>query len=848
MKVDFRLAKKAGLLGGLSTLALLALPTISVSAFGADEVEEVVVVGTRREARSVGDSPAPVDIISGSDFVNQGSGDLQDMIRTLVPSFNVNTQPISDAATLVRPANLRGLPPDDMLVLTNGKRRHRGAVISFLGGGVADGAQGADISAIPSIALKKVEVLRDGAAAQYGSDAIAGIMNFVYRDEAEGGEVQIRTGEYSEGDGGMWRVAANVGMPFTADGFANFSVELQDSEATSRSVQRADAQALFDGGNANIWNSPNPAQIWGSPEVSDDVKFVANIGLDLDSSKKFYLFGNYAERKVLGGFYFRNPTNRGGIFSADGGATRLVGDLGEAAGGERTCPVVAVPESGAGSSTDTALADIKADPNCFVFNEMFPGGFTPSFGGGVSDWSIATGISGSTDNGLMYDLSVSIGENRADYYIENTLNGSLGPDSPTAFNPGSYVQLEKTVNADFSKGFPVDSFASDLNVAWGLEYREEQFTVVSGDEASWEIGPYFTQGFGIGSNGFGGFSPQMAGVWDRGNFAVYVDLEADVTESFLLGFATRYEDFDTFGSTSNSKISARFNITDDLSIRGTASTGFRAPTPGQANIANISTVSGADGVLFQRGTLSPTNPVSVFYGGKELTPEESESISLGLVWDVTDALSVTLDAYRIELSDRITQGDEVNVSDEDIATLTALGVTGAGDLTTFKFYVNDFDTTTTGYDLVATYGADMFSGSTEFTFVLSDVETEVDRSKNGLVGQGFINRLEKSLPQTRWNLSAVHLNGDWRVLARINSIDGFWTETSGMIDGMATVDLEVARDFGMYNVTLGAQNAFDEYPDEEAQFLQDAIGMRYPEAAPLGFNGAFYYMKLGINF
>ena len=404
---------KTRLISGLSfALALILTPTLPSLAFGADEVEEVVAVGSRREARSVGDSAAPVDIISGSDFVNQGAADLSDMIRTMVPSFNVNTQPISDAATLIRPPNLRGLPPDDMLVLVNGKRRHRGAVISFLGGGVADGAQGVDLQAIPSIALKQVEVLRDGAAAQYGSDAIAGVMNFVYRDNAEGVQVEVRSGEFTEGDGDMWRIAANVGMPFTDNGFANFSVELQDSDATSRSVQRADAQALFDGGNKSIWNSPNPAQIWGQPAVSDDIKLVANIGLELDDSKEFYLFGNYAERKVLGGFYFRNPTNRGGIFSADGGTTRLVGDVAEAAGGTRTCPVVAVPATGAGSSSDTALTAIKANPNCFVFNEVFPGGFTPSFGGSVSDWSIASGVKGNTESGTLYDVSVSVGENQ----------------------------------------------------------------------------------------------------------------------------------------------------------------------------------------------------------------------------------------------------------------------------------------------------------------------------------------------------------------------------------------------------------------------------------------------------
>ena len=661
-------------------LSLVLIPSIPSFVAAADEVEEVVAIGTRREARSVGDSPAPVDIISGSDFTNQGAADLPDMIRTLVPSFNVNTQPISDAATLIRPANLRGLPPDNMLVLVNGKRRHRGAVISFLGSGISDGAQGPDISAIPSIALKQVEVLRDGAAAQYGSDAIAGIMNFVYKDNAEGTQIEIRSGEYADGDGDMYRIAANVGMPFTANGFANVSIELQESDATSRSVQRGDAQALYDGGNAAIWNYPNPAQVWGSPDVSDDVKLVANIGLELDANKEFYLFGNYAERKVLGGFFFRNPTNRGGIFSTDGGDTRMVLDVAEAtAGAARTCPVVPVPASGAGSASDSALAAIIANPNCFVFNEMFPGGFTPSFGGSVSDWSIASGIKGTMDSGTMYDVSVSIGENTADYYIENTLNGSLGPDSPTSFNPGSYIQLEKNFNVDFVTPVAVDGWASDLSVAYGLEFREEQFTVVSGNKESWEIGPYFNQGAGIGSNGFGGFNPDMAGVWDRSNVALYLDLEGDLTENLLVGLAARYEDFDTFGTTSNFKLSGLYSVNDDLSLRFTTSTGFRAPTPGQGNISNISTVSGTDGVLFQKGTLAPTNPVSVAYGGKELQPEESFNVSYGIVWNATDALSITLDAYSIELEDRITQGSDVELSSTDIASLLAQGVPGACD-------------------------------------------------------------------------------------------------------------------------------------------------------------------------
>ena len=834
-------------------VSLLILPTVPSFVSAADEIEEVVAVGTRREASSVGDSPAPVDIISGSDFTNQGAADLPDMIRTLVPSFNVNTQPISDAATLIRPANLRGLPPDNMLVLVNGKRRHRGAVISFLGSGISDGAQGPDIAAIPSIALKQVEVLRDGAAAQYGSDAIAGIMNFVYKDNSEGTQIEIRTGEYSDGDGDMYRVAANVGMPFTDDGFANISIELQDSDPTSRSVQRGDAQALYDGGNPAIWNYPNPAQIWGSPKVSDDVKLVANIGLELDDSKEFYLFGNYAERKVLGGFFFRNPTNRGGIFSTDGGATRMVLDVAQAtAGAARTCPVVPVPASGAGSASDTALTAIMANPNCFVFNEMFPGGFTPSFGGDVSDWSIASGVKGTTESGTMYDISVSIGENSADYLIRNTLNGSLGPESPTEFNPGSYIQLEKNFNVDFVTPVSIDGWASDLNVAYGLEFREEQFTVVSGNKESWEIGPYFNQGAGIGSNGFGGFNPDMAGVWDRSNVALYLDLEGDITENFLIGLAARYEDFDTFGTTSNYKFSGLYRASDSLSLRFTTSTGFRAPTPGQGNISNISTVSGSDGVLFQKGTLAPTNPVSMAYGGKELQPEESTNYSYGLVWDATDSLSITLDAYSIELEDRITQGDDVQLTAADIANLTAQGVPGAGDLTNFRFYVNDFDTTTEGVDLVATYSAEMFNGNTDLTFVWSTVETEVDKT-SGLVGGARIGQLESLLPESRWNLTAVHNTGDYRILARYNWVDEWiWWDIysdpvfSETVDDMFTLDLEVSRALGNYTLTLGAQNATDEVPDNPASTL--CCGMKYPEGSPLGFNGAFYYFKVGLDF
>ncbi|MEL7371341.1 MAG: TonB-dependent receptor plug domain-containing protein, partial [Myxococcota bacterium] len=269
------------------------LPTVAAAPAPAPEAEDapeqIVIVGSRRVMRSVLDSPTPVDMIEASDFNAQSATDMDSLLRTLVPSYNVSPQPISDAATLMRPANLRGLPPDSTVVLINGKRRHRGSVITFLGSGLADGSQGVDLAPIPSLALKRVEVLRDGAAAQYGSDAIAGVMNFVLRDDVDTAMVVTKLGSTYEGDGFAWSVAANAGVPLTDRGFFNFTIEYGNSDATSRSVQRDDAQSLIDAGLTGV---RDPAQIWGSPEVNDDLKIFANMGLEIDDGIRVYAFGN----------------------------------------------------------------------------------------------------------------------------------------------------------------------------------------------------------------------------------------------------------------------------------------------------------------------------------------------------------------------------------------------------------------------------------------------------------------------------------------------------------------------------------------------------------------------------
>ena len=287
-----------------------------------EEFDEIVVVGSRRQdRRSVIDSMVPVDLIDGDQLRNQGASDMGWLLSKTITSYNVDQQAINDAATLVRPARLRGLPPDSTLTLVNGKRRHRAAVITFLGNGVADGSQGPDLASIPAIAVKRVEVLRDGASAQYGSDAIAGVLNFELKDNAEGGSVETRWGQFYEGDGEGFNVAANVGMPLTQAGFANFSAEYREADGTDRAQQRMDAQTLADAGNPYIGDPnydhifhPN-AMMWGAPEVMYDYKFFANMGLDLGNGREAYAFGNYAERKIQGGFYYRNPHTRSGVFA-----------------------------------------------------------------------------------------------------------------------------------------------------------------------------------------------------------------------------------------------------------------------------------------------------------------------------------------------------------------------------------------------------------------------------------------------------------------------------------------------------------------------------------------------------
>ena len=804
-------------------------------------LEEVVVVGSRARSRTVTESMVPIDAIPPADIVGQGDTDVADLLRTVVPSFNVNPQATGDAATIIRPANLRGLAPDHTLVLVNGKRRHRAAAILWIGNGTSDGAQGPDLSSIPAIALRQVEVLRDGASAQYGSDAIAGVMNFQLRNERSGGAVEVRGGGFVDGGGEAYTVAGNVGLPLGEFGFANLSAEYGNAAATSRSVQRSDAALLTSVGNTHV---RNPAQLWGSPKVEDDLKLWGNFGHLLHDGTQLYAHANYASERVTGGFFFRNPNTRAAVFSIDDGETLLIGDALDArdgvADGSAGCPTVRVSN---GLPDQAALAQVFADPNCFTYQEMFPGGFTPQFGGDMTDASLVAGVKGQTAGGLLWDASAGYGSSEVDFFIFHTVNASLGPATPDEFDPGLYRQREVNVNVDLSY-----AVSNVVNLAGGAEWRDEHFTIGLGQEESWSIGPYAAQGFSAGSNGFPGFSPIAAGGWHRANYALYADAELlDPGQGrWNVGGALRFEDFEDFGATLNGKLAARFALAEGLALRGSLSTGFRAPTPGQQNAFNVSTQFDRQlRDLVNNGTIPSTSRVAALRGGEALDAEKSRNLALGAVVGA-GSLRLTADYYHIVVSDRLALTQSFQLIEAQKAQLVAEGISSATNLQNFRFFTNDFNTRTQGIDIVATYAPVSLEG-TELSFAFNHTGTRVAAYDPDVVNDTRIRQLEEGLPRYRWLVTGKHTLGDLRFLGRLSSYDGWFDSRDDLYyNGAYLLDLEASYSLReTATVTVGGQNVLNNYPEENPNAVFS--GNRYSPNSPFGSNGGFYYLRLGYR-
>jgi len=843
-------------------------------------VEKLIVTGVRGAPRTVADSPVPIDVFSEQDLTSVAFTDTNDVLKTLVPSYSLSRQPISDGGTFVRPASLRGLPTDKTLVLVNSKRRHRAALVSIGG----SGTQGPDIATIPVAALKGVEVLRDGAAAQYGSDAIAGVINFRLKDNTEGGSFTIDYGQYYEGDGENVTVSGNIGFALGEKGFFSFSAEASSADLTSRSEQYCESYFCLDPSNpifnpnagyAQNLNNPDfmagvaeqnalgqgVVQPWGQPE-SEAVRLFFNTGYDLNDDTKLYAFGNYSKSEATGGFFYRYP----------------------------------------GNGTIENLRE--ADGSIYTPLEKFPGGFTPRFSGEVYDYSLAAGVEGMLSNDFVYDLSARFGHSEIQYTLANTINPSMGPDSPTSFRPGDLVNEELQLQADFVKDFTLAGLDSPLVVAFGASYMDESYEIVASDDpASYSQGPYALRDpwglcgvgswtgtvasaanqalalanglncsnpadpvyrtVGVGANGFPGYAPENSSKYSRDSYGVYVDLSSNVTESLFLQGALRYEDYSDFGSELVWKGAFKYDLTDTYAVRGSVGTGFRAPTPGQQGTTNVSTRL-PDGFPVATGLFPASSPISQALGAEDLKPETSTNYTLGVTADY-GRLTLTTDLYRIELQDRFYSVSTMNVSPTQGASGydNYLKLIGAGlpeaearNIGGVFFFQNAFDTVTTGLDIVSNYSLPWDGGLTNFTASFNYNKTEFDSDPSGyLTSEEDRYDFERGTPRVRGIFSVKHAFADLTVQARANYYGSYYNSdaTGGVIYAVQKFDPEWFFDLELsypitelVTMTVGARNIFDNYPQKSD--YDACCGRVYSSDTIVDWQGGYYYLRFSAAF
>ena len=861
----------------------------------ADRLVEVVVsVGTRVRTRTAADTTVPVDVFSREQVESINSSDLVEVLSAIVPSFSVRRAPISDGASFIPPTHLRGLDTHHTLVLVDGKRWHRAALMR-LGG---FGAHGPDVGSFPAIAIDSVEVLRDGAAAQYGSDAIAGVINFKLKTDASGFHAHARLGGYAEGDGEEATVEAGIGLPLADAGFVNIGLQVSGSAPTSRSepydiaiggsgitpLEATRSQATVDGvtyygpdaftyvysSNGEILqvlpgsdgipddldqrfadnylsiggnrDFDSPAQIWGQPD-REQTNLVVNAALPL-AAVELYGFVTYATKDQSGGFFYRRP-----------GVSQLL-------------PV---------RLADGSIFDLRVS--------LYPSGFTPQFSGDVIDYAIHGGVRGERANGLTFDFSASQGADEVRYRIANTLNPSMGPETPTRFRPGNLV------NADFTWPWQI-GLPSPINVAFGTEYREETYRIESGDPPSYEVGPFarpdpfnfeVTQaevdadpaddlatvecripGFEsvgslcptgdpvnntvpIGSNGFPGYPPAFSSELNRQSRAVYVDLEGDLTLRWLANVAVRYESFSDFGDVGIWKMATRYSLTDDINLRASLGTGFRAPTPGQLATTNVSTRIDPDGFPRAEGVFPSIHPGAALFGGTPLDPERSRSWTLGAAATPFERFTLTADIYRIRLDNRIVLSSQFAVGPAQAESLARLGVRGANDIAQVRFFTNDVDAETRGVDLVGSWVFDSPLGSTALHAGININRTRIlDRGR--FVDAEAEHDIEHGVPGTRAVITAIHSVGRFDVLLRGRYYGEYENTLDATLETVQTFGREVMADAELtrtwrdrFSLKAGVQNVLDNDPDPGD--FEVCCGRIYRSDSVPPWQGALFYLQ-----
>lgn len=805
-----------------------------------ENIEVISVTGTRRSLRSIAESSVPVDIITSSDMASTGQLEISQVFANQVPSFNFPSATLGDGTDHAKPAVLRGLAPDHTLVLINGKRRHSGALLN-LAGVVGRGSTAVDLNMIPTSAIKRVEVLRDGAAAQYGSDAIAGVINIVLKDASEGGSVSVTYGEYDTqmagapnlestyadangdlafnlgddreiSDGATRTISANSGFALSDSGFVNVSIEYRDNSPTQRSGfdPREQYSRLDDGSlDPREFTIDRYNHRFGKADLEDYALFY-NMGYELDNSLNLYSFGSYSKREGnSGGFYRRAQDSR------------------------------------------NVLA-------------LYPDGFLPQIETDVEDYSFALGLEGETGD-WTWDVSTNYGRNDFALGVVNSLNTSLGATSPTEFDNGALVYDQFIVNGDASTTLDL-GLPDDVFFTLGAEYRHESYKIEQGEEASY-ITALDSNGNPIAAGGaqvLSGFGPESVTDESRHNVALFVEFDTYLTENWNMVLASRYEDYSDFGNTFTSKLATRYSVNENLSLRGAISTGFRAPSLAQSSYRQISTVL-ENNQAFEVGLFPTDAPAAQALGAKQLDAEDSVNLTAGFVYTQGN-FSLTVDAYRIDIDDRIVLSE--NLSGAAVQQILA----DAGELNTesVRYFTNAIDSRTQGVDIVATYllqldnfGDVRLNAAANF----NDTEvTHVDDNPEQLnsLGDDYVvfarrevGRFEEGTPDNKLNLSAVWNFNEWQTTLRATRYGevadiSTTSDRDEYLDAKWITDLEVAyRPNDEWKFALGANNLFDQYP----QATVDNIGYStfsqifpYTPYTPYSLDGRFLYGNITYSF
>jgi iron complex outermembrane recepter protein len=781
--------------------------------------EEITVTGTRVEGRSATETPAPVDIIDSETIKSTGASETGKILQLLEPSFNFSATTISDGTDIIRPATLRALGPDQVLVLVNGKRRHQQSLLNVQQT-IARGSAGYDINTIPASAIDRIEVLRDGAAAQYGSDAIAGVINIILKSQTDATDVRLEGGQHYEGDGELLMGGVNTGFAIGGDGFLNITAEYRDRGETNRA-----------GPDVLRVNPPRVTQRIGDAD-SEDASLWLNAGIPAGNGE-LYAFGGYSNRKGNSSGFFRS------------------------AGDGRTVPAL---------YPNGFLPTLITEPTDTSLAAGYRGAL-------ASGWKYDVGLNwGNSEFKFREENTVNV-----TYWFEpvNPANPT-GPriaQSPTAADTGTLDLDQLSFTVDFTGQVDWGMGAGPLNVGVGAEYRDEAYQITPGDEVSYEYGRTNNRNIIIldqngaiaqpGTQGFPGWSPTEAVDESRDSTALYADLESQLTTRFLAGVAVRWEDYSDFGSTVNGKLSGRVDFTDRFALRATASTGFRAPGVQQLFYSQRSTNLNAAGVLTDTLTARQDSDVTRAFGIPALKEETSRNFSVGLVAKPQSNFRLTADLYRIDIDDRIVFSSNIGLG-TSAAIDNILNGLNVGQV---LFFTNAIDTQTDGLDIVAIYDWELASESLfsfEGALHFNDTEVTARRSSSNILppavlfDQSQVTLIEEGQPKEHYVLSGTYYRGDWRANLRFNYFgevagEGFTPGFKQTWGGKWLTDLALTAPLGRgINLTLGGLNIFDEYPDEwdpvnAAPFPQ--LGFIYGwETLPFGINGGYYYLRLDYRF